>query len=85
MSSNTSNKRISFASTKNQLEYPDFLEVQLKSFKDFFQLGTLSRTFFNWVLLQRTEKMRVYILFSRRISQLLILGTILFWSSWIIL
>ena len=40
MSSNTSNKRISFASTKNQLEYPDFLEVQLKSFKDFFQLGT---------------------------------------------
>ena len=40
MSSNTSNKRISFASTKNQLQYPDFLEVQLKSFKDFFQLGT---------------------------------------------
>ena len=40
MSSNHSNKRISFASTKNQLEYPDFLEVQLKSFKDFFQLGT---------------------------------------------
>ena len=40
MSSNTSNKRISFASTKNQLQYTDFLEVQLKSFKDFFQLGT---------------------------------------------
>lgn len=32
--------RISFASTKNQLEYPDFLEVQLKSFRDFFQLET---------------------------------------------
>jgi DNA-directed RNA polymerase subunit beta len=32
--------RISFASTKNTLEYPDFLEVQLKSFKDFFQLDT---------------------------------------------
>ncbi len=33
-------KRISFASIKNQLEYPDFLEVQLKSFKEFFQMGT---------------------------------------------
>ncbi|MBR2980811.1 MAG: DNA-directed RNA polymerase subunit beta [Odoribacter sp.] len=40
MSSNNSNKRISFARSKSQLEYPDFLEVQLKSFKDFFQLGT---------------------------------------------
>ncbi len=33
-------ERISFASTKKRLEYPDFLEIQLKSFKDFFQLGT---------------------------------------------
>ena len=33
-------KRISFASIKNQLEYPDFLEVQLKSFEEFFQMGT---------------------------------------------
>ncbi len=32
--------RISFASIKNQLEYPDFLEVQLKSFHDFFQMET---------------------------------------------
>ena len=40
MSSEKSNNRISFASIKNQLSYPDFLEVQLKSFKDFFQLGT---------------------------------------------
>ena len=40
MSSNNSNKRISFARSKSQMEYPDFLEVQLKSFKDFFQLGT---------------------------------------------
>ncbi len=29
-----------FGSTQNQLEYPDFLDVQLKSFKDFFQLET---------------------------------------------
>ncbi len=35
-------ERISFASTKNQLEYPDFLEVQLKSFYDFFQIDTPS-------------------------------------------
>jgi DNA-directed RNA polymerase subunit beta len=33
-------QRISFSSTKNPLEYPDFLEIQLKSFKDFFQLDT---------------------------------------------
>ncbi|WP_321279231.1 DNA-directed RNA polymerase subunit beta [Marinifilum fragile] len=40
MSSNTISQRISFASNKNQLSYPDFLEVQLKSFQDFFQLET---------------------------------------------
>ncbi|MBI5217809.1 MAG: DNA-directed RNA polymerase subunit beta [Bacteroidia bacterium] len=34
------NQRISFSKTKNQLEYPDFLEIQLKSFRDFFQLET---------------------------------------------
>ncbi len=33
-------QRISFAKTKNQLDYPDFLEIQLKSFMDFFQLET---------------------------------------------
>ncbi|MGB5990105.1 MAG: DNA-directed RNA polymerase subunit beta [Marinifilaceae bacterium] len=42
MSLNNNNSRISFASVKNQLKYPDFLEVQLKSFKDFFQLDTIS-------------------------------------------
>ncbi len=40
MSSNTINQRISFVSNKNQLLYPDFLDVQLKSFQDFFQLET---------------------------------------------
>jgi len=33
-------ERISFASIKNQLDYPDLLEVQLKSFSEFFQLGS---------------------------------------------
>ncbi len=32
--------RISFASYENALDYPDFLEVQLQSFQDFFQLQT---------------------------------------------
>jgi len=34
--------RINFASTVNQIDYPDFLEIQLKSFQDFFQLETSS-------------------------------------------
>ena len=39
MSKKTTPKRINFATSKI-LEYPDLLEVQLKSFKDFFQLET---------------------------------------------
>lgn len=35
-------KRINFSSSKQAIEYPDFLEVQLKSFQDFFQLETTS-------------------------------------------
>ncbi len=34
--------RINFSKSKHPFEYPDFLEVQLKSFKDFFQLETTS-------------------------------------------
>ncbi len=33
-------ERISFASTKSQITYPDFLDIQLKSFHEFFQLET---------------------------------------------
>jgi len=33
-------ERVNFASIKNAFEYPDFLDIQLKSFKDFFQLDT---------------------------------------------
>jgi DNA-directed RNA polymerase subunit beta len=33
-------EKINFASTKVQAECPDFLDIQLKSFKDFFQLET---------------------------------------------
>src|SRR6478736_5294355 len=35
-------ERLNFASTKNIPDYPDFLDIQLKSFQDFFQLETTS-------------------------------------------
>ncbi len=34
------NSRVNFATIKNILEYPDFLDIQLQSFQDFFQLDT---------------------------------------------
>ena len=41
MPKTTANKpRINFSSVKNPYPYPDFLEVQLKSFRDFLQLDT---------------------------------------------
>ena len=36
----TTTERINFASIKKPFEYPDFLDIQLQSFKDFFQLET---------------------------------------------
>ena len=40
MSATLAKPRVNFASVKNPLPYPDFLEVQLKSFQDFLQLDT---------------------------------------------
>lgn len=40
MSAQLDKPRVNFASVKNPLPYPDFLEVQLKSFQDFLQLDT---------------------------------------------
>ena len=40
MANKYSEKRISFASTKKVVDYPDFLDVQVKSFQDFFQIDT---------------------------------------------
>ena len=34
------NGRVSFAKTKTVIEYPDFLDIQVQSFQDFFQLET---------------------------------------------
>ena len=44
MSSIKPTQRINFASIKNQFPYPDFLEIQLKSFHDFFQMDTSPET-----------------------------------------
>jgi len=40
LTSTINNNRINFASAPVHAEYPDFLDVQLKSFQDFFQLDT---------------------------------------------
>lgn len=40
MSVSLDKPRVNFASVKNPLPFPDFLEVQLKSFRDFLQLDT---------------------------------------------
>ncbi|MBC8474583.1 MAG: DNA-directed RNA polymerase subunit beta [Cryomorphaceae bacterium] len=40
MSTTNNNQRINFASLKNTVNFPDFLDVQLKSFQSFFQIGT---------------------------------------------
>ena len=40
MATSNNSTRINFASGKNQFDYPDFLEIQLKSFREFFQLET---------------------------------------------
>ena len=42
MASKVINQRVNFATVKNPMPYPDFLDVQLKSFKDFLQLDTPS-------------------------------------------
>jgi DNA-directed RNA polymerase subunit beta len=39
---NTINNRVNFATSRKVLEYPDFLDVQLQSFQEFFQLQTTS-------------------------------------------
>ena len=40
MAKQNNNQRINFASIKNTVNFPDFLDVQLKSFQSFFQIGT---------------------------------------------
>jgi len=44
LASNKTTNRINFASIKNQLTYPDFLDIQIGAFKDFFQIGVSADT-----------------------------------------
>jgi DNA-directed RNA polymerase subunit beta len=39
---NTQSNRVNFAAAKDSPNYPDFLDIQIKSFQDFFQLETKS-------------------------------------------
>lgn len=39
---NINNQRVNFATSRKVLDYPDFLDVQLQSFQEFFQLETTS-------------------------------------------
>ena len=58
MASKVIDNRVNFGSVKNPMPFPDFLDVQLKSFKDFLQLDTppeerkndgLYKVFSSWI------------------------------------
>ena len=40
MAKQNKNQRINFSAMQKQMPYPDFLEIQLKSFRDFFQIDS---------------------------------------------
>ena len=40
MASNKKTERVNFASIQKQMPYPDFLDIQLKSFREFFQMDS---------------------------------------------
>ena len=40
MATTNTSERVNFATAKKIMEYPDFLDIQVKSFQDFFQLET---------------------------------------------
>ena len=40
MSTNQKQQRVNFSAMQKQFPYPDFLDIQLKSFRDFFQMGS---------------------------------------------
>ena len=42
MPNTQSSTRVNFAAAKDSPKYPDFLDIQIKSFQDFFQLETKS-------------------------------------------
>ena len=40
MKNNISKERTNFAKISSKVDYPDFLDIQLKSFQSFFKIGT---------------------------------------------
>ena len=68
-------ERIDFASIK-RFKYPDFLDIQLKSFQDFFQLETKPG--------DRSDE-GLYKTFSENFPNYRFQKSILYWNSWIIL
>ncbi len=50
------NERINFSAAKGKIETPDFLDIQIQSFKDFFQLDTLPEQRVNETLYKTFEE-----------------------------
>ncbi|MCP2037620.1 DNA-directed RNA polymerase subunit beta [Chryseobacterium sp. HSC-36S06] len=50
------NERINFSAAKGKIETPDFLDIQIQSFKDFFQLDTLPEQRVNEALYKTFEE-----------------------------
>ncbi|WP_027376201.1 DNA-directed RNA polymerase subunit beta [Kaistella palustris] len=50
------NERINFSTAKGKIETPDFLDIQIQSFKDFFQLDTLPEQRLNESLYKTFEE-----------------------------
>jgi DNA-directed RNA polymerase beta subunit len=69
----TNTGRLAFAKVKNLLEYPDFLDIQVKSFQEFFQLETPAENRNDeglFKVLQRTSLSRILVktLFSNLLT-----------------
>ena len=75
MSSTKLQNRVNFGKIKHLAETPDLLEVQIQSFKEFFQLETTPTN----VILKDCSRC------SRKIFLSLIPGTFSCWNFWIIL
>ncbi|HRM13960.1 MAG TPA: DNA-directed RNA polymerase subunit beta, partial [Flavobacterium sp.] len=50
------NERINFSAAKGKIETPDFLDIQIQSFKEFFQLDTLPEQRVNETLYKTFEE-----------------------------
>jgi DNA-directed RNA polymerase beta subunit len=65
--------RLSFGRIKHVIDYPDFLDIQLKSFNDFAQLD----------IAPNDRAIKVFNEFSMKISRSRTPGKLIFWNSFI--